>query len=239
MEKIQLNVGELKGNELIVRQGNAENIFQYDGFNYSAYSTDSLIALVKSKGSAANSVIAYDETGVKVIIDDKVVEREQSRLDYRFRESIQFREWKEILRGATLDQKTFIKFLQRREEGEVHDIENLMAALQNFKFVTNITGDFSYDDRNNYTFAFKVGDAEGMLRFPQKIYANIEILNESGLMQEIEIEIEVIKPRSEQDKLSFELSCPKLERYKRQAVDNEINKIKTELEEHLIVTGNI
>lgn len=239
MNEVQVKVEGLKGNEVVVRQGDAERIFQYKGFSYAAYSTDSLIALVKSKGSAANSVIAYDEKGVKVILDDTVIDREQSRIGYGFRKSSQFEEWEEVLAGAAVDQKSFIKFLQRREEGEVAEIEALMAALQNFKFVTNIAGDFTFDDRNNYTFAYKIGDAEGTVRFPQMLIANIEIFNESGLIQPMEIEIEVIKPRNESEKPVFCLSCPKLERYKRQAVDNEIDKIKTELAGHLIVTGNI
>ena len=129
--------------------------------------------------------------------------------------------------------------MRRREPGEIDNIENLIASIQNFKYVTNITGDFTYDDRNNYTFAFKIGDAEGTVRLPQFITANLEIFNESELLQSIEIEIEVQKPKNEGDKLAFLLHCPKLSRYLKTAVEYEIDFVKNELDGYLVVAGNI
>ncbi len=129
--------------------------------------------------------------------------------------------------------------LQRREAGEITAVEELMAALQNFKFVTNIAGDFSFDDRNNYTFAIKIGEAEGTVKIPQMILVNMEIFNESDYIIPVEVEIEVVKPRSESEKVLFQLSCPKLPRYKQEAVAAEIAKLHMELDGYLIVTGKI
>ncbi|HWR07779.1 hypothetical protein [Sporomusa sp.] len=228
------------GDTLIVRQGEAAEIYQYSGFKYTANSTDSLIALVKSKGIQENCVIAYDEKGFKVILNDRVIDREQDRITYNFKHSLQYKEWERILTNAvTFDQKNFIDFLRRREEGEIIEPDRLMAAVQNFKYVTNIAGDFTYDDNNNYTFAIKVGEAETTVRLPQMIFANMEFFNESGFVQCIEIEIEVYKPKGDGEKPAFKLTCPKYSRYMENAVAFEIEKVKTELKDYLIVAGNI
>jgi predicted ATP-grasp superfamily ATP-dependent carboligase len=55
----------------------------------------------------------------------------------------------------------------------------------------------------------------------------------------MEIEIEVIKPKSENEKPIFSLSCPKLSRYKKIALEHEIEQIKKELVGFLIITGSI
>jgi len=238
MERVQIQLANA-GNELILREGDAASIYERKAFKYSAYSTDSFIQLIKAKAHKGNAVIAYCDTGIHAIMDDKVFDRDQDRLSYDFKYSQQYSEWESVLGGAAADQRSLIKFLKRREPGEVIDGELLMAALQNFKFVTNITGDFTYDDNNNYTFGMKIGDAEGTVRLPQMIYVSIEVFNESGFFQDVEIELEVVKPKSEQEKLMFTMQCPKLDRYIRAAAEYEINKVKAELDGYLIVTGRI
>ncbi|MDT8902216.1 hypothetical protein [Anaeroselena agilis] len=241
MENLDVHVGSVegKGNELIIREGQAAPIYVHKAFEYQAYSTDSLIRLIKSKASKEDCIIAYSDSGVQVILNDTVHDRDQDRLNYAFKHSQQYQEWEPLLKGGQLDQRQFIKFLQRREPDELLEIEPLMAALQNFKFVTNITGDFTFDDRNNYTFSMRVGEAEGTVRIPQMILVNMEIFNESGNIVPVEVEIEVVKPRSESEKVLFQLSCPKLPRYKQEAVAAEIAKIHAELDGYLIVTGKI
>ncbi|SMC64123.1 DUF2303 family protein [Sporomusa malonica] len=235
----QINITPL-GDTINIRHGQAIPIYQYDGFQYTANSTDSLITLVKSKGVQENCVIAYDEKGFKAILNDKIMDRDQDRITYNFKNSLQYKEWERILtNGVTFDQKNFIDFLRRREVGEIVDPESLIAAIQNFKYVTNIAGDFTYDNNNNYTFAIKVGDAEGTVHLPQMIYANIEVYNESGFVQCMEIELEVRRPKGDGEKPSFALTCPKLPRYLKSAVEYEIEKVKIELKDYLIVAGNI
>ncbi len=132
------------GDTLIIREGSANDIFQYKGFKYTADSTDSLVALVKSKADRVNCIIAYNEKGFNVIVNDDVYHRPQDRLVHEFKKSQQYQEWATILeRSAVFNQKDFIDFLRRREYGEIDEIEALIAAIQNFKYVTNISGDFT------------------------------------------------------------------------------------------------
>lgn len=235
----QFNV-TVNGDTLTILHGEAARIYQYDGFMYQADSTSSLIDLIKSKGVQENCVIAYNDKGFQVILNDKVVDRSQDRITYGFKKSLQYQEWQKILEnGFAFDQKGFIDFLRRREPSEVDNVDTLVAAVQNFRYVTNIAGDFTYDDNNNYTFSIKIGDAEGVVKLPQCIYVNIEVYNESDFVQNMEIELEVRKPKSEGEKPTFVLTCPKLQRYLKEALDNEINVVKQALDSYLIVAGSI
>lgn len=228
------------GDALTVRHGEAPKPFVYDGFKHTADSTDSMIALVKSKGMQPNVVIAYSEKGIKAILDDTVKDRSQDRINYEFKYSQQYQEWEKILtKGSAFDQRDFIKFLQRREPDEIEGIESLIANLQNFKYAINTAADFSRADDQNYTFMIKIGEVEGSVKLPQFLTANIEIYNESKFIQPIELELEVYKPKSEGEKPLFGLTCPKLQRYLKAAVNFEIEHLKNELEGYLIVAGNI
>lgn len=239
MEKQIINVTPT-GSELVIRQGEAERLFQYSGFKHTANSTDSLIALVKAKANQPNCVIAYNETGVKVILDDQVQERSQDRVSYDYKFSQQYDEFRKILtNGAVFDQKEFIKFLQRREPGEIVDIEHLIETLKQFKYAINISGDFSREDDQNYTQAIKIGEVEGTVKLPKTLLASIEVYNESGFKQDMELELEFHQPKSPGDKPAFALTCPKLQRYLKAAVQFEIDHIKQELPEYLIVSGSI
>ena len=226
--------------ELVIRQGDAERLFQYQGFKHIANSTDSLIALVKAKSNQPNCVIAYNETGVKVILDDQILARSQDRVSYDYKFSQQYDEFKKILTsGVCFDQKEFIKFLQRREPDEILEIEQLIESLKLFKYAINITGDFSREDDHNYTSMIKMGDVEGTVQLPKIVIANIEVYNESGFFQAMELELEFHKPKSETEKPVFALTCPKLQRYLKAAVTFEIDHIKEKLPEYLIVSGSI
>ena len=196
---------------------------------------------MKEKSVKENAVISYDEEGMQAILDDKVIDRQKDSINYAFRISQQYKEWKGILndRGSAFTQKGIVDFLKRREEGELEGIENLLASLQNFKYVTNISGDAGYEDGNNYTFAIKVNDVEGSTTLPRVIFPEIEIFNESGFTQMMEVEIEIIKPKNSEEKLTFRLSCPKIDRYVKAAVDFEVERLKKELDGYLIITGKI
>lgn len=235
-----VNLSSIEGNEVIVRRGTAREIFQYNGFNYSAFSTGSFIDLVKAKAVRENCVIAYNENNMTAILDDLVIDRRQDRVKYSFVNSLQAEEWKEILKdGKTFDQRSLIKFLQRREPDEIDDLEFFISMLQNFKYVTNIQGDFSQADDQNYTFMIKVGEQEGSIKIPQFIYLNLEIFNESDFSQKVEVEVEVYKPKQEGEKPLIRLSCPKYQRYQKEAVESEIIKLKEQLSDYLIITGEI
>ena len=69
--------------------------------------------------------------------------------------------------------------------------------------------------------------------------AHIEIFNESDFLQDIEIEIEVNKPKEAGDKPTFTLCCPKFSRYIKEARDWEVKKLKTAFGASLVIAGDI
>lgn len=241
-EKIQVNLPE-GTKELVLREGAAPAVFDYRGINYVAYSTESFIELAQRR-SKDKLVIAYNEDGMQAILDDTVKDRPMDTVKYDYRYSRQYGEWKPILAGTTMAQKDLMKFMKRRDPDEVEELEKLMYALQNFRFVTQIEGDFSNEDNNNFTFMFKTKDGEGSIRVPKVLNANIEILNESGFKQAVEIEVEVNKPTEAGKKPTFSLECPKLQRYIDVATDHEVEALKasdiaTNVSRTLLITGKL
>ena len=225
--------------EITVRQGGAPDIFQYEGFRYTANTLDSFAKLVMAKAVKENCIVFCNEKGFHAILDDTVQDREQDSVSYGFAPSVQAQEWQKVLIGGhVFDVKGLVDFLKRREENEITDIDRLLFAVSNFKYVTNVHGDFSFDDRNNYTFNVKLSDGEGTVRIPKVITAKIEILNGSDFRQDIEIEVEVERPKDPSERPCFLLSCPKYPRYYKAAIDWEYTQLLKRLPDYLIVQGS-
>lgn len=213
------------------------DIHQFRGTNYKLNSIASVIELIKWKGFKEHTVICYNDSSVQVILDDTIMDRPQDLASYSFVFSDSFSEWKAIL-GQALDQKKFVDFLKRRPADEAYVVEPLLAQVQNLRLMTEIIGDYSYDDANNLTFMFKTKDGEGMTKLPTVIKLYLILLNESDFTQEVEFELELKKPKSENEKPLFIITCPKLQRYIKDATDHEIDVMKEALPGYLIMAGN-
>lgn len=225
--------------KVMVYGGEAPEIFQYHGFRYEASSVKGFVELVKAKGVQERAVVFGHEKGFYAVLDDGVKDRELDTVSMPFKHSVICQEWLQILKnGQVLNLKEFIDFLKRRSEGEIENIDELIYNIKNFKYVTNISGDFTYDNRNNYTFMVKAQDAEGTVRIPQSFIMKCEIFKGSGWEQMMEIELEIQKPKSPGEPLLFQLSCPKFPRYLQDAKEELYDSMKKELEGWLVVEGS-
>ena len=237
MEKTSFHI-TANADELTIREGSAPDVFQYEGFQYNADTSDSFAKLVLAKAVRENCIVFCNEKGFYAILDDTVQDREQDSVSYRFALSIQAEEWEEVIsKGKVFGIKELVDFLKHREENEIADIDRLLHAVSNFKYVTNIQGDFSFDDRNNYTFNVKLSDGEGTVRIPKVITVNMEILQGSDFRQDIEIEVEVQRPKDPSERPRFLLSCPKYPRYYQAAIEQECTLLPERLPNYLIVRG--
>jgi hypothetical protein len=236
--RIQLDGERIAGQPL--RFGEAPEVFVYQGFRHTARSTASFIELVKRKGCAEGdrTVVAYTDQGIEAILDDSVKDRPQDTVTFGFTKSLELSEWGKVW-DKPVDHKTLADFLNRQDPSQVQGLEFFIEAVRNFKYTSVIDGDFSYDDRNNYTFAVKIRDQEGSVKIPKTLFLRIPLIEESEFLQTIEVEVDFQKPRSEQEKVLFLLSCPKFPRYWREAVKHEIQKVKEELAGYLVVAGKL
>lgn len=184
---------------LVLRTGAAERIFEYKGFHYRPESAQSFIDIIEAKGDVCCTVIFVNDNGASAILDDSVTDREQDTVSYSHSISLAAKEWVSVINnnpdGMVFGIKSLADFLKRRPEGEVPDLDKLLYAVQNFKYVTNVEGDFSFEDRNNYTFGIKIKEAEGTVKVPKLLTARLELLEGSGFVQDIEIEVEVRRPK--------------------------------------------
>lgn len=232
-----------KEGDVVLRTGAARKVldpFDYQGFQYRAHTVPSFVDLVQAKSAGTDRCIVFaNEKGFHAILDDTIIDRKKDTVTYEFCLSIRAEEWIEILRkGKVFDIKGFSDFLKRREAGEIEFIDELLFAVQNFKYVTNIEGDFSFEDRNNYTYNVKVNEAESTIRVPKTLTVAMELFKDSGFEQEFEIEIEIHRPRDPSEKPGFLLSCPKFDRYLDRAKQYEFDRLPDLLPEYLLVSGS-
>lgn len=216
-------------------------IHEWNDRDYSLGSIDSVIKLVKAKGSIDKTIIFYnngssERATIQVIFDDTIQDRPLDTATYNFEYSNDLREWINIL-GKPLTQKSAIDFLKIRPANEIKNVDSLIASLQQMKLVTEIVGEYQYDDNNNISFFFKTKDGEGCAKIPSEIVIQLPVLNESEYKPEIDIEIELNKPKTENEKPTIVFKCPKLNRYVQDAINFEIEKMKKALRGYLIING--
>lgn len=224
-----------KGDTIRVLHGDIR-VHQFSGTKYALRSIDSLIELAKTKGSQEHSVIFYNTSKVQMILDDTVMDRPQDMATYEFAASEAWKEWQDVLDHA-MGQRDFVEFLRHRPANELANIEGLLAVVQRLSFATEIIGDFQYDDRNNISVMFKMKDVEGSVKLPSVLELSIILLNESEFLSDIEIELELKKPKSENEKPTFTLTCPKLKRYWLDATEEAVDRMKDSLPGWMILAG--
>jgi hypothetical protein len=236
---VEIKVEPVAG-QVILREGTVPDIFQYKGFSYAAGTTKSFADLVLAKAKRESAVIFMNEKGFRAILDDTVQDRPQDKVSYAFEWSVQAREWQGILQKSVLfNINDLSNFLKRRTDNEIRDIDMLKHAVHNFRYVTKIDGDFSFEDRNNYAFNVKISEGETTVRVPRVITASIELFAKSEYFQDMEIEVEVSRPKDQSEKPGFLLSCPKFERYLERAKNYEADRLEGLLEDYLIVAGSV
>jgi hypothetical protein len=211
------------------------HIFQYEGFNYTVEDTESIIGLVNRYGSQYNTVIFVNKNRIRVIFDDSVTTMPQDTAECKFQLSDDALDWFGCFRSP-LSQKDFIGFLRRRSEGEIENLDALLASVKVLKIATETIGDYKYDECGNITFMYKTKEKEGVCTIPSVLNVTIPMLNNDSVMN-IEMELEIIKPKSEDEKPAFMISCPGWSRYYKQAVEVETKKLKDALPEYLILAG--
>ena len=236
MDEMKVNVTPA-GDHVLVQTMELQEYID-PGFHYALKSIQSVIDLVKTRGTRELSFLFYTDKQIQVLLDDQVTKRQKDTAVYYFEASDLLQEWKTVIGGNTLDQKKFIEFLKRRDN-ELAEVEALISSLQTLKLASEIRFDGDYDDRNNYNFAIKVKDFEGNTKLPNMLTIHIPLINESDFVQDIEIELEVIKPTGEGQKPLFVMTCPKFDRYWKQAVKHEIEVLKKALPGYHILAGTM
>lgn len=235
---INLNVPEGTTDINIAYEEKAtRRLVQWNPRDYTFNSVQSFADFVVAKCEEGKAVIVYNDGYIKAVMDETVQDRPLEYATYKYKKSLAFIEWSKAL-GTRLTQKEFVKFLKSREPNE--NVENLIMQFSKLNLVTSIIGEYHQDDNGNLTFAYKeTTGQEGVASIPNRIIIDIPLLNESEFTQEMEIEIELIRPKSEDDKPMIILTCPRAELYIKRAVENEVEKLKEELIGYLVLAGDL
>lgn len=223
--------------EVHFRTGQLPTPYQYQGYKYNLESMQSVIDLIRWKGSKENTVIFVDEEGVQAILDDTVTDQPKDGAVYQYKKSLEYQEWQIIL-GKAIPQKVFIDFLKRRPENQVDENDLLLASVQKLNLATVITGDFEYEDINNHVVSFKIKETETSTKLPKVLVVSMPLIYGSENVLTMEVELEFCAPRNDGEKPVFLLTIPKFDRYWQEAIDYEVAKLKEQLKDYLILSGH-
>jgi len=213
-------------------------IHEWNTQRYNLSSMSAVIDYVRRKGTVENTVVFYNNGDVRVILDDSIQDRPLDQAMYSFNLSEQFDNWNEMF-GRRMNQKQLADFLRRLELDELPDRDMLVANIRKLQVITEIKGDYEYDEAGNVSVMYKESNGrEGLVALPSVIEPYMPILNDSEYEASIEVELELIKPKSEDEKPSIILTCPKKDVYIKDAIAFEVDRLKTALPDHLILAGS-
>jgi hypothetical protein len=213
-------------------------VHEWNAQRYNMSSMQAVIDFVKRKGTVENTVIFYNNDDVRVILDDSIQDRPLDQAMYPFNLSDRFKNWGEVF-GRRMNQKDLGNFLRRLELDELPDRDMLVANIRKLQVITEIKGDYEYDEAGNVSVMYKESNGrEGLMALPSLIEPYMPILNESNYEASIEVELELIKPKSEDEKPGIILTCPKKDLYIKDAIEHEVHRLKEALPEHLILAGS-
>lgn len=217
--------------------------YGYKGVEHELESVPAMADLLTRLGSAENSIIYFDDSGIRAILDRTVTDRPFDTAAYGFERSPQAADWRKVFESK-LGQKEFIKFLKSREPGEIQgDVEALIAMAQRIKGNFKIVSESEYIDSNNMGFVFKVEDGngqtidEGKMEVPSKIVVYMPLLKESEERFFIDIDLELTKPFDGNPPF-FVLTCPRWGTFWREAVEQAVEELKDKLSGYLIMAGS-
>lgn len=212
-------------------------LHQWNPRKYELESLQAIVDLVKTKGSEENTVIFYSTSAIKVILNDSIEDRPLDKAEYRFQKSDELTNWQSIL-GSRLSQKELIDFLKRLDDKEVLEREVLISNIRKLQVMTEIKGDYQYDDEGNVSVMYKeTNGKEGLMSLPKYVFIKIPILNECSYIPTLELELELIRPKAESERPAIVLTCPKLKRHIDDAVKHEVSQLKKQLPTYLILAG--
>lgn len=241
MNEIKVNVTNVEGNVVHIKQEVVETKKIYAGNtrDYGMDSIQSIIDVVKDKGSTTNSIIFYNDNGIEVIFNDSVQDRELDTTAYSYKTARPWKDWQGICDNR-LSQKDLANFLKRDEQqilGVNKDL--LQMSVQKIQFSTETNGEYSEDANGNIVVMYKENNKDGVAKIPTEFAVKMPVLNESDLELEIEFELELVKPKSADDKPYFVIRCPKKDKYMDLARSHEIEKMKLQLEGYLVLAGKM
>ena len=237
MDKLVLSLAGAQ-KEVVLREGSAADIFQYKGFSYKTANTESFIATLIKYGNMKSTVIANNEDSMKAVLDHDNQDRPHSWASLSWDMSAEAKRWRSIM-GKQLLQAQFVKFLER--EARISGspvVENLLAQMKGLKINAQIIGDYSMDDRNNYTFMYKIGDLEGCSRIPALLQIHFPMLD-GGRTEAVDIEIEFIRPSNATDKPMFLLICPTWDDIMQGSIDYEVAEVRAAFPGWLLIKGTL
>lgn len=201
---------------------------------YSIRDTESFIAYVNRYGKDKDGIIFYNDKGLKMLFEES---NRKEFVSLPFGSSLELRSFLgEYGTSKEFTQKQFFKVLETFSDCLGEQAKILLPSVERLRLDSQIEFESNIDP-HDMIFTYKDKAGLQTTHIPKKLVLTLPYFEGSNILIDLAVDLEVSKPRNENDKPYFTLTDPKAERTERDALDEEINVIKDGLPEWMFVHG--
>lgn len=200
---------------------------------YRLNDTESFIKYVGKYGNPKKGIIFCGENDLNMFFDE--VSRAE-KIHLPFSQSLEVMTFLGKTGTKEFTQKEFVKALETFPD-VVEGGNILLPNVERLKIETEVNFESNIDQRD-HVFMYKERDGSQTARIPKQIVLTLPFFERSSNQTLITADLEIERPRSENEKPKFTLVNPRHERTLREAFNAEVVLIKAALKDWTFVCGN-
>lgn len=199
---------------------------------YQLNDTESFIKYVGKYGNPKKGIIFCGKNAITMFFDE--VSREE-KIFLPFTHSLELTTYLGPTGRKEFTQKDFVKALETFPD-VVEEHRFLLPNVERLKIETQVDFESNLDQRD-HVFMYKEKDGSQTARIPKQIVLTLPFFERSKNKVVITADLEIERPRSEDQKPKFILINPRHERTAREAFEVEVEDIKTALKDWTFIWG--
>lgn len=201
--------------------------------NYQASEAGSFVKYVLGYGDREKGIIFFNDKGLTMFFN------ESSRVEsvrLPLLSSLELRTFLgDMGNGRRFDQKAIVKAIETFPD-VIDGGAIIRTYLEKLKLDTTIEFESDIDTRN-HTFVYKEKTGSQTAEIPKQLRLYVPYFEGSANRVEVTVDLDIQRPKSADEKVSFSLTDPKAERTKRDALKLEIDTIQKALVGWMFVQG--
>lgn len=203
---------------------------------------ESVITLAKKYGDQTKSLVLFNDTGIKLVLDEQIQRGQREIFSCAFAYSLDWRAWGELFGAAqALDHQKLLRFLIRQQHN-MKEFE-LLDRMRCIRATAQVNLDSEVRlDGESAGVVFKATGDDSIVKFPRKFHVRLPVLDgdvdDEASWVEFEVRVEIVMPENTNQKLGFMLFAPTLNAARRKRIDAEVGRVKEALEGWTIARGS-
>lgn len=201
--------------------------------SYGVGDMNSFVTYVHKYGDSKDGIIFYSSAGLFMFFDEK---NRVETVTLNFKKSIELEAFL-YTDGIerSFDQKSFAKLIETFPEC-IEDHQALLPNVQHIKMDATVDFESKIDD-TDHIFLYKEKGGTQTAKLPKRIMLILPYFEGSENKVTIQADLEVYRPKSEDERLRFTLSNPRYQATEREAIELEVSTAKKALSKWFFVKG--